>query len=97
MSSTPMKYDERYMPHIQNLRLLPFIQMVSMSISHMNPAAITALVDRWRPETHSFYLRTSEMTSTLEAMAMNMNNSRHTYIWYNNNKVNTFNKYQCQD
>jgi hypothetical protein len=28
---------------------------------------------------------------------MKMNNSRHTYIWYNNNKVNTFNKYQCQD
>jgi hypothetical protein len=54
MSSTPMKYDERYTPHIQNLGLLPFIQMVTRLTPHMNLVAITALVDRWRPETHSF-------------------------------------------
>jgi hypothetical protein len=65
-----MKYDERYTQHIQNLGLLPFIQMVNRSTPHMNPAAITTLVDQWRPETHNFHLRTSEMTVTLEDMAM---------------------------
>jgi hypothetical protein len=49
-----MTYDERYMEHIHNLGLLPFIQMVSWPTPHMNPAVITALVDRWRPETTVF-------------------------------------------
>uniref|UniRef100_A0A8I6Y6T3 Aminotransferase-like plant mobile domain-containing protein n=1 Tax=Hordeum vulgare subsp. vulgare TaxID=112509 RepID=A0A8I6Y6T3_HORVV len=36
----------------------------------MNHAALTALTDRWRPETHSFHLACGEMTMTLEDMAM---------------------------
>jgi hypothetical protein len=35
-----------------------------------NATAITTMVDRWRPETHSFHLPCGEMTVTLENVAM---------------------------
>jgi hypothetical protein len=65
-----MRYDARYTPYIQQLGLLPFIHMVTRSTPAFNPAAITALVDRWRPETHTFHLRTGETTITLQDMSM---------------------------
>ena len=36
----------------------------------MDNAALTALVDRWRPETHTFHLPAGEMTFTLQDVAM---------------------------
>ncbi|XP_051193640.1 serine/threonine-protein phosphatase 7 long form homolog isoform X2 [Lolium perenne] len=36
----------------------------------MNAAVLTALVDRWRPETHTFHLRAGEMTPTLQDVSM---------------------------
>uniref|UniRef100_A0ACD5Y0F9 Uncharacterized protein n=1 Tax=Avena sativa TaxID=4498 RepID=A0ACD5Y0F9_AVESA len=65
-----MPYDDRYTVHIQTLGLLPFIHMVNRGTLHMNPTAITTLVDRWRLETHSFHLRTGKMTVTLQDMSM---------------------------
>ncbi|KAK1696342.1 hypothetical protein QYE76_013039 [Lolium multiflorum] len=36
----------------------------------MNPSALTALVDRWWPETHTFHLRAGEMAPTLQDVSM---------------------------
>ncbi|MBA0645769.1 hypothetical protein Goklo_013825 [Gossypium klotzschianum] len=38
----------------------------------LDPTLINALVERWRPETHTFHLPCSECTITLENMALQM-------------------------
>ncbi|KAE8766978.1 mutator protein [Hordeum vulgare] len=49
-ASSVMHYDERYTPYIEMTGLLPFVQLVSRSTPNLNAAAVTALIDRWRPK-----------------------------------------------
>ncbi|XP_071674303.1 serine/threonine-protein phosphatase 7 long form homolog [Lolium perenne] len=54
--------------------LLPFARLVEAreNVSRLNYDAtlITCLVDRWRPETHTFHFRWGEMAPTLEDVSM---------------------------
>jgi predicted secreted protein len=65
-----MPYDERYTPYIKATGLLPWIQLVSRSTPNLNAPLVTSLADRWRPEMHSFHLRTGEMTVTLQDVSL---------------------------
>ncbi|KAK1609688.1 hypothetical protein QYE76_033361 [Lolium multiflorum] len=68
--TSDIPYDERYTEFIRPTGLMPFISLVSRGGPHMNPSALTALVDRWRPETHTFHLRAGEMAPTLQDVSM---------------------------
>nr|XP_034597431.1 protein MAIN-LIKE 1-like [Setaria viridis] len=61
-----LQYDDRYTPLLQMAGLDVISYQVRRGMPKFNSAAITALVDRWRPETHSFHLPFGEMTVTLQ-------------------------------
>jgi hypothetical protein len=65
-----MKYDDRYTEYIERAKLLPFVTMARRGLPIYNSCALTALVDRWHVETHTFHLPCGEMTVTLEDWAM---------------------------
>ncbi|CAL5079069.1 unnamed protein product [Urochloa decumbens] len=67
---TPLAWDERYAPFLHLAGFLPVALLVKDGLPKMDNAALTALVDRWRPETHTFHLPSGEMTVTLEDVAM---------------------------
>jgi hypothetical protein len=50
--------------------LLAIAEIVRRGMPVFNTRAITSMVNRWSPETHSFYLSCGEMTMTLEDVAM---------------------------
>jgi hypothetical protein len=49
---------------------LPLARLVSTHLSMMDSAVLTALVDWWRPETHTFHLPCGEITVTLQDITM---------------------------
>lgn len=67
---TPLHWDERYKSHIRQAGLLALARTVINGLPHMDGAALTALVDRWCPENHTFHLPSGEMTITLQVVGM---------------------------
>ena len=65
-----MRYSERYTEYIRRANLIAFVTMARRGVPSYNSAALSALVDRWHVETHSFQLPCGEMSITLENMAM---------------------------
>jgi hypothetical protein len=67
-----MAFNERYMPLLHQANLLVVTNIVRRDMPVFNATAImvTVMVDRWKPETHSFHLLCGEMTVTLEDVAM---------------------------
>ncbi|RLN03246.1 hypothetical protein C2845_PM13G10090 [Panicum miliaceum] len=67
---TPLRWDERYAPFLRRAGLLPLARVVCAGLSVMDAALLSAFVDRWRPETHSFHLPCGEVTITMQDVAM---------------------------
>ncbi|CAD6337282.1 unnamed protein product [Miscanthus lutarioriparius] len=65
----PLKFHERYRPYLRDAGLLGLAQ-ICQKMPQLDKALITALVERWRPETHSFHLASGEITVTLQDVAM---------------------------
>lgn len=63
-------FDVWYIPYLRRAKLFVFVTMAQRPMPLYNAAALTALVDIWRPETHTFHLPFGELTVTLEDVAM---------------------------
>jgi hypothetical protein len=68
--SMVMVFNELYVPPLRQVSLLVIANIVCRGMPVFNAMAIMTMVDRWRPETHSFHLSCSKMMVTLEDMAM---------------------------
>ena len=63
--------DHRYIPLLRDTNLLPIARMLDVPYAlQFDAALLSALVDRWRPETHTFHFWWGEMTVTLQDVSM---------------------------
>ncbi|KAK3125502.1 hypothetical protein QOZ80_7BG0605810 [Eleusine coracana subsp. coracana] len=63
----PMKLRKRYLPYLRQAGFLPLARLVAAGA--IDAPALTALVDRWWPETHTFHLPCGELIVTLQDVA----------------------------
>jgi hypothetical protein len=68
--STVMLFNKRYVPILWYANLLVVTNIICCGMLVFNTTTIMAMVDRWRPETHSFHLSCGDMMVTLEDVAM---------------------------
>ena len=54
---------------LRECSLLTLGRLVEGGIVKLDRSLLTALVDRWRPETHTFHLPCGELTLTLQDVA----------------------------
>ena len=67
---SPLRWDERYAPYLRRAGLLPLALVVCAGLPVMDALLLTAFVDRWRLETHTFHLPCGEVSITLQDVAM---------------------------
>jgi hypothetical protein len=55
---------------LSEVGLLTIGRLAESGLAKLDRSLLTALVDRWRPETHTFHLPCGEMSLTLQDVAM---------------------------
>jgi hypothetical protein len=66
----PLPWDERYALYLARAGFLDIALVVVHGLPMMDGPLLSALVDRWRPETHSFDLPCGEMIVSLQDTSM---------------------------
>jgi hypothetical protein len=61
-----MRWDERYAPYLERARFLHLARAIVAGLPRMDGALLSAFVDHWRPETHTFHLPCGEMAPLMQ-------------------------------
>ena len=69
-AATTMIYDDRYTPLLNQANLATVARVCRRGTPPFNPAALTATIDHWWPETHTFHLPCGEMMVSLKDVQM---------------------------
>ncbi|KAL6848121.1 hypothetical protein ACP4OV_022249 [Aristida adscensionis] len=66
----PLQFDKRYECYLRPAGLMGLVNICRAGLPSIDRALVSALVDRWRPETHTFHMPCGEVTITLQDVAM---------------------------
>ncbi|KAI5005038.1 hypothetical protein ZWY2020_032281 [Hordeum vulgare] len=66
----PLRFDKRYERYLRPAGLMGLANICRAGLPSIDRALVSALVDRWRPETHTFHMPCGEITITLQDVAM---------------------------
>ncbi|XP_038881612.1 serine/threonine-protein phosphatase 7 long form homolog [Benincasa hispida] len=70
MESSPSNLVQLYQQNTHRSQSADFLRVAQIGFIHLDWYPITALVERWRPETHIFHLPCGECTITLQDVAI---------------------------